>query len=359
MRKRGVASRREDAPNQYFPILYDPNNGDISTDQTASYPVQIFPKLSDGNDGRWRWAKQNVDDKKENLLIRLVNRQGGGQEYDVFEKDYFSEDKKSKIKSIIYEKFANYEDASDTIRQLFDGKKIFDYPKPERLLAYLIKSVSDSGIVLGVFSGSGSTAHAVMQLNAEDGGNRQFIIAQLPEPSDEKSEAFKSDYETIAAIGKERIRRVAAKIKKEKPGYDGDLGFKVFKLDSTNIKSWEVGSNLTEKTLEDYISNIKPDRREEDILYEVLLKRGLVLTLPITEHTIDGRKVFDVDKGKLLICLSDSISLELASGIAKLKDESNLEIKWVVFKDSGFENDMVKTNAFLILKQSCIDVTSL
>ena len=198
-----------------------------------------------------------------------------------------------------------------------------------------------------------------MQLNAEDGGNRQFIIAQLPEPSDEKSEAFKSDYETIAAIGKERIRRVAAKIKKEKPGYDGDLGFKVFKLDSTNIKSWEVGSNLTEKTLEDYISNIKPDRREEDILYEVLLKRGLVLTLPITEHTIDGRKVFDVDKGKLLICLSDSISLELASGIAKLKDESNLEIKWVVFKDSGFENDMVKTNAFLILKQSCIDVTSL
>ena len=123
MRKRGVASRREDAPNQYFPILYNPNNGDISTDQTASYPVQIFPKLSDGNDGRWRWAKQNVDDKKENLLIRLVNRQGGGQEYDVFEKDYFSEDKKSKIKSIVYEKFANYEDASDTIRQLFDGKK--------------------------------------------------------------------------------------------------------------------------------------------------------------------------------------------------------------------------------------------
>jgi adenine-specific DNA-methyltransferase len=185
-------------------------------------------------------------------------------------------------------------------------------------------------------------------------------MVQLPELCDEKKEAFKAGYKTIAEISKERIRRAAAKIKEENPDYDGDLGFKVFKLDSTNIKPWEVDFDLTERTLEDFISNIKPDRREEDVLYEILLKYGLDLTLPITERTIAGQKVFDIGMGALIICLADAISLDVVEGIAKLKEELKPEIMRVVFKDSGFKDDVVKTNAVQILRSAgIVDVRSL
>ncbi len=241
------------------------------------------------------------------------------------------------------------------------GGKYFDFPKPTDLLKTLIdQSTEKADIILDFFAGSATTAHAVMQLNAEDNGNRVFIMVQLPEATDEKSEAYKAGFKTIAEISKERIRRVAAWIKEENPEYNGDLGFKVFKLDSTNIKPWEVDFDLTERMLEDFISNIKTDRREEDVLYEILLKYGLDLTLPINEHTIDGQKVFDIGLGALIICLSDSISLEVVEGIAKLKDELNLEIMRVVFKDSGFKDDVVKTNAVQILKQAgIVDIRSL
>jgi adenine-specific DNA-methyltransferase len=217
------------------------------------------------------------------------------------------------------------------------GQGIFQNPKSysdiQRMVRYL---TSKNDIIVDFFAGSATTAHAVMQLNAEDGGNRKFIMVQLPESTGEKSEAFKAGYKTIAEISKERIRRAAAKIKEElattekkkkenslfgeaDPSVSSvssvvkklDLGFKVFKLDSTNIKPWEVDFDLTERTLEDFISNIKPDRREEDVLYEILLKYGLDLTLPISERTIAGKKVFDIGMGALIICLADSISLEV------------------------------------------------
>ena len=243
------------------------------------------------------------------------------------------------------------------IKALFDDKGYFDGPKPVRLLNRVMQIANTSGedIILDFFAGSATTAHAVMQLNAKDSSNRKFIMVQLPEATDEKTEAYKDGYKTIAEISKERIRRSAAKIKEENPDYDGDLGFKVFKLDSTNIKPWEVGFDMTEQDLVDQIGSIKPDRGEEDILYEVLLKYGLDLTLPITEHAIAGQKVFDIGMGALIICLSDAISLEVVEGIAKLKDELSPEIIRVVFKDSGFEDDVVKTNAVQILKQAGID----
>ena len=185
-------------------------------------------------------------------------------------------------------------------------------------------------------------------------------MVQLPETTGEKTEAYKTGYKTIAEISKERIRRAAANIKAENPECNGDLGFKTFKLDSTNIKPWELDFDLTAQDLEDQISNIKPDRKDEDVLYEVLLKYGLDLTLPITEHSIAGHKVFDIGMGALMVCLSDNISLEVAEGIAKLKDELNPEIMRVVFKDAGFADDVVKTNALQILKQAGIeDVRSL
>lgn len=270
------------------------------------------------------------------------------------------------------EKIGTYWDGFSWINVTKEGS--VKYPngkKPIALIEQFMKLIPDTEemFVLDFFAGSGSTAHAVLNYNRETNSNCKFITVQLQEMIESNTRENK-DYlkylseEKIPAIvteiSKERIRRAAAKIKKENPDYDGDLGFKVFKLDSTNIKPWEVDFDLTERTLEEFISNIKSDRREEDILYEILLKYGLDLTLPITEHTIAGQKVFDIGMGALIICLSNSISLEVVEGIAKLKDELNPEIMRVVFKDSGFKDDVVKTNAVQILTQAgIVDVRSL
>ena len=255
------------------------------------------------------------------------------------------------------------EDGFDEIHELLGAQSLMSFPKPSKLISKLALSATRSdkeAIILDFFAGSATTAHAVMNLNKGDSGERKYIMVQLPESTDKDTEAYKAGYKTIAEISKERIRRAAAKIKEENPDYEGDLGFKVFKLDSTNIKPWEVDFDITERTLEDFISNIKTDRREEDVLYEILLKYGLDLILPITERTIAGQKVFDIGMGALIICLSDAISLEVVEGIAKLKDELNPEIMRVVFKDSGFKDDAVKTNAVQILKQAgIVDVRSL
>ena len=195
---------------------------------------------------------------------------------------------------------------------------------------------------------------------------------KLPESCEENSEAFKEGFKTIADIGKERIRRVIKKIENEQtekvseavnslPGMDEkpaemDLGFKVFKLDSTNIKPWEADfESFDEEQLEAFVENIKEDRSEDDILYEILLKYGLDLTLPIEERTIDGCKIYIVGMGALVVCLSDKITLNAVEGIAQLKEEIQPELMRVVFKDNGFKDDVVKTNAVQILRLKGID----
>lgn len=250
--------------------------------------------------------------------------------------------------------------ASKSLSALMGGD-FFDFPKDISVLARLIDTFTgESDLVLDFFAGSSAFAHACIELNVRRSKANRFVMVQLPEITDEKSEAFKAGYKTISDISKERIRRAACQIKDENPDYQGDLGFKVFKLDSTNIKPWELDFDLTEQDLEDQISNIKHGRKEEDVLYEVLLKYGLDLTLPITEHSVAGHKVFDIGMGALMICLSDDITLDVVEGIAKLKGELNPEIMRVVFKDAGFADDVVKTNAVQILKQAGIeDVRSL
>ena len=270
------------------------------------------------------------------------------------------------------EKIGTYWDGFSWINVTKEGN--VKYPngkKPIALIQQFMKLIpnNQSMYVLDFFAGSGSTAHATLQYNQETHSDIHFINIQLPELIEPNTKENK-DYikylkeekisTVVTEVSKERIRRAATKIKEDNPDYNGDLGFKAFKLDSTNIKPWEVDFDMTERTLEDFISNIKPERREEDVLYEVLLKYGLDLTLPISEHTIAGKKVFDIGMGALIICLSNAISLEVVEGIAKLKDELNPEIMRVVFKDSGFKDDVVKTNAVQILKQAgIVDVRSL
>jgi adenine-specific DNA-methyltransferase len=233
------------------------------------------------------------------------------------------------------------------------NKPVFDYPKPVRLLSrILLLGNTKNEIILDFFSGSGSTAHAIMQLNSEDGGNRKHIQVQLSEPTEEKSEAFKAGYKTIAEIGKERIRRAGKKIAEENQdkAKDLDLGFKVFKLDSSNIKGWDGNPEDLETSLFEAQENIKTDRTEEDVMFEILLKYGLDLTLPIDEKLMDGKKVFSVGFGALFICLSDDITNKVAEGIGAWKQELNPSTCRVIFKDSGF-SDVEKANAVQTLKR--------
>jgi len=252
--------------------------------------------------------------------------------------------------------------AGTYLKELFDSSNpIFTSPKNIGLITLLATLFDGKDyLILDFFAGSATVADAVMQLNHEDEGNRKYILTQLPEPCDEKSEAKKAGYATIAEIGKERIRRAAAKIKEENPGYDGDLGFKVLKLDSSNIKPWDADFDNIQRSLEDSVSNIKSERSEEDVLYEILLKYGLDLTLPIETRMIESKKVFSIGLGALVICLDSNITLDVVEGIGKLKAELEPEVMRVVFKDNGFKDDVVKTNAIQILKRYDIeDVKSL
>ena len=272
--------------------------------------------------------------------------------------------RKSYLEEISVEPYSSvfYRDGRSATLEVenYIGKGIFQFPKNTDVLSELIElATKPEDIILDFFSGSASTSNAVIQLNAKDDGNRKFIMVQLPEPCDEASEAYKAGYKTIADIGKERIRRAGEKIVQENADKEGienlDIGFKVFKLDSSNIKPWDADFDNLEESLIFTVDNIKAERSQEDVLYEVLLKYGLDLTVPIANFTIADKTVYSIALGALLICLDDDITLDVVEGIGKLKQQLKPEITRVVFKDSGFDDDVVKTNAIQILKTYTID----
>ncbi len=237
---------------------------------------------------------------------------------------------------------------TEKLHTLFNNLKIFPNPKPYTLLHFLAQAVmKDNDIVLDFFAGSGTTAHAVMQLNQEDSGNRKFICVQLPEFINEKSEAHKAGYKTIADIGKERIRRVAKKIETEQHG-QLDLGFKVFKLARSNFKVWEGEVEKIadlEKQLFDHIDHLNQASSPEDILYELLLKAGFTLTTRFEKITMAGKDVFSIEEGTLLICLDKDLTQEVIDALAKETPRQ------VICLDAGFKgNDQLKTNAVQTFK---------
>ncbi len=231
--------------------------------------------------------------------------------------------------------------ASSELQKLF-GKKIFDNPKDRNEIKRIINFLtSDDDIILDFFSGSATTAHAVMQLNSDDGGHRKFIMVQLPEKTDAKSEAFKAGYENICEIGKERIRRAGAKLKEENPitTQDLDIGFRVLKCDSSNMK--EVYYNPAEleiSLLTDLTDNIKEDRTAEDLLFQVMLDLGIMLSAKVEQTTLDGKIVFNVNGNHLIACFDKEITDETIKAIAKQ------EPYYFVMRDDGFANDSVATN---------------
>ena len=315
------------------------------------------------NDNRIVFTQKNNGEWICNYKIYL-NEEKGKLKYDEFGNVV----KKGRNLSSIIDNVLN-KDASEEIKQLFNSYP-FSYPKPTKLIKQIIQSsTSRDSIIMDFFSGSGSTAHAVMQLNAEDGGNRKYICVQLPEATPEESEARKVGYATIPEIAKERIRRAGKKIveeQKAKAEKEGtlfseeakklDIGFKVFKLDSSNINAWDSNPDNLETTLHSSLFNIKTDRSEDDLLYEILIKYGIELNEKINRHTIDRKTVYEMGAGSLIVCLADNLTPTVAEGIAQLYKEVSPEGVdgncRVVFKESGFNgSDEVKTNTMLILKQ--------
>jgi len=265
------------------------------------------------------------------------------------------------LKDNMYENIPSllYYGGSDT-DMLFALGIPFDTPKVVNIVKEHIQSFTEpTDVILDFFSGSATTAHAVMELNAEDGGNRKFIMVQLPEPTDEKSEAYKAGYKNICEIGKERIRRAGEKIKEEYKDKENienlDIGFKVLKLDTSNIRKWQPDYDNLEQSLLDYIDNFVEGRTELDVVYEIMLKYGLDLTYPVDEFTIAGKKVYSIGFGMLMICLDNEITTEVAKGILTKIKELSPESSRVVFKDNGFKSDSNKTNIKEILKSGGIE----
>lgn len=317
-------------------------------------------------DRGWRWNKDTFDSQLdyENTIERYDGSYMCGNIW--FAKDentqpssikYLKDVDKMLLRSIVSLK----SNGGIEVEKIFEGKSYFSYPKPVSLLRLLVNSMDEKeGIYLDFFSGSSTTAQAVMQLNAESQGKRKYIMIQFPEKLEEKSQAYKAGYRTICDIGKERIRRAGDIIREENKDKKGiedlDIGFKFFKLDSSNINRWDTNDTQDlEDNLLSSIENIKDGRTEEDILYEILLKYGIDLNIPIEEHYILGKKVYDIGFGAIIVCLDDNISLDVVEGIGKLKEELDPDTCRVVFMDNGFSSDSVKINAIQILKRFNIE----
>mgnify|MGYP002855675451 CR=1 FL=1 len=233
------------------------------------------------------------------------------------------------------------------------SRKVFNNPKPTTLISFLCDFLDDrDAIVLDFFSGSATTAHAVMQLNVEDGGSRKFIMVQLPEVTPEDSEAAKAGYENICEIGKERIRRAGEKIKAEAGDKtpDLDIGFKVFKLDSSNFKKWNPQTEDVMQSLLESVDNFLPGRTDLDVVYEILLKMGIELSTEIEEREVMGEKIYILADGSLMICLGENIMLNIVDEMVKIHKEYGSKLWQVVFHDVGFASDMDKTNIKETLK---------
>ena len=356
--------RSEEADNRYLNPDNDPR-GVWQSDNFSVGPAvesNIYKIISPSgrenyppNGRSWRVSEEKF---KEMLLDNRVwfGEDGNGVPR---QKRFLSEVKNSITPMTIwkYTEVGHSQDATKKLKELFDEVHVFDYSKTVELIKRCIELYTIQGdIILDFFSGSATTAHSVMQLNAEDGGNRKYIMVQLPELCDEDSEAYKAGYKNICEIGKERIRRAGEKIKSDESlplenREKLDVGFKVFKLDSSNIKEWDTDTENLQQSLLDSIENIKRDRNTLDVLYEILLKYGLDLNIPVEEN----KNFYSIGGGSLLVSLNKEINNEVINSICeeyKKLQEIDKEFKTtVILRDNSFKDDEVKTNAIKKLEQ--------
>ncbi|HVA63920.1 MAG TPA: site-specific DNA-methyltransferase [Terriglobales bacterium] len=325
---------RDQRPNLYYPILNPYTGKEVWPKPTAVWKYGLEVTNHHRKDGRLYWG---ADGAATSPRLKL----------------FLSESDPLVPRSVWSSRDAgSTQEATTELLGLFDGQKTFDSPKPVRLIRRIaqVAGCAEGDLILDFFAGSGTTGHAVLAQNAADGGTRRYILVQLPEPTG------RSDYGTIADICKERLRRAGAKVRSENPMFAGDLGFRVFKLDSSNLKAWDPVQEDLPQEVQASIEHLKADRSEQDILYEVLLKLGLDLSLPIEEQTIAGKAVQNIGAGTLFACLAPTVAPgevePLALGIASWRQElAPAGNATVIFRDSAFADDVAKTNCTAILKQ--------
>lgn len=320
--------------------VFESKNGKLANNVTIEAAWTMADMIKD-------WLKgEKVVDQKGQIVKRFFFKNNGILQY---------EKEKGTVhpKTIIYE--YTTKQGGNVITSLFDNNH-FDFPKPPKLIQDLVSfHINSNDIILDFFSGSATTAHAVMQLNAEDAstgsapGNRKYIMVQLPEATDEKSEAYKAGYKNICEIGKERIRRAANKIKEETKA-DIDYGFRVYRLDSSNMQAvYYKPQDYKQEQLDIFADNVKEDRTAEDLVAQIMLDWGLELSLPIERKSIAGKEVFVVAGDSLYCCFDKGIDEAFAKEVAK---EKPLRI---VFRDNGFKDDTAKENVKQLLKQLALN----
>ncbi|MCS1393264.1 site-specific DNA-methyltransferase [Lysinibacillus boronitolerans] len=378
LRNRNVkAFNSKNRPNLYYPFYVDIEHMDenglskVSLDKVIGW-TEVYPSTIDGLKSVWRWGKQ----KAEELNDDLVAYRGNDGEIRVFQierkltqtaKTVLKMDEEKGIHCLMENKEVISNKGTKEVKELLN-EGIFDFPKPLNLIENLIRiGTNENDIVMDFFSGSGTTAHAVMNINIEDKGKRKFIMVQLPESLDENSEAYKDGYRNICDIGEERIRRAGEKIKEElkeeqqKAGMldenvvvpdSLDIGFKVLKLDTSNIREWNVDFENLKNELDLYETPFIEGRSELDIVYEIILKQGLEITYPIETFEVNGQTIYDIAFGSLFICLSHKITPDIARALIARRDEHGTETSSVIFSDAGFSNDSDKLNCIEILKDA-------
>lgn len=328
LRRTGGEDRREDRPTMYFPI-------------TAPDGSQVYPLGPTGYESRWICSPETAKRMaSEGLLAWKLTEKNGIKKWTVYQKFYL--ENRTKAPGNLWNDVEGNKKATRDIRSIFENKKLFDFPKPIGFIKKVIQiGCNSDSIILDFFSGSATTAHAVMQLNAEDGGHRKFIMVQLPEQTDAKSEAYKAGYKTICEIGEERIRRAGKKIKEESPLTTAnlDIGFRVFKVDSSNMEDvYYRPADYNQGQMKMFADNIKPDRTPEDLLFQVMLDLGILLSSDIQETEIAGKKVFSVADGYLIACFDAEVTEETVKAIAQKQPV------YAVFRDSSMASDSVATN---------------
>lgn len=362
LRKTGDSDRKEDRESMFYYFYFNKTTGEFfpSKDKKElSDFVEIMPVREDGTLGRWRWELATSVKNITSIFPKLMPNR---KIWSVFEKDFFDQNEKIKPTSTWTDKVFNSERGTEQFIELGFKKEIFPKPKPvgliKKILEFVINPEDSNAYMLDFFAGSCTTAHGVFEFNYENSTNIKFICIQLPEKTAPDEDAYKEGFKTIADIGKERIRRVIKKVKEEHSEktdmFKGDiskldLGFKVFKLSKSNFNIWDANVEKTPEAigrqLELHISHISAEASQEAILYELLLKSGFELTTPIEKLSLEGKTVFSIAEGELLICLDKHLTNEVIKAMAEKKPSR------AICLDEGFQdNDQLKTNAVQIMK---------
>ena len=349
LRATGVNAPREKRPNLWYPIFLVESTGNFYiTDNNLpldSNHIKILPVNPQGEELSWYWGKSTFNNSKHNLILKHTSN---GWQFYRKQRPQMGDLPTKKPKSVLYKSDYSTSTSTTQLKDLM-GAKVFNAPKPVPFLIDLSHIGSDEdAIVLDFFAGSAAMAHAVMQLNAENGGHRKFIMIQLPESCPETSEAHKAGFKTIAEIGKERIRRAGKKIKEDagEKAKDLDIGFRVFKVDTSNMRDvYYASDKLKQGDLELFKDHIHPDRHPEDLLFQIFLDWGLELSLPIARETIDGKTVFIVDTNALIACFDFDMTEDVVKKVAARKPLR------AVFRDDAFGMDSTKINVEQIFRR--------